>query len=61
MKKEAACRIQARKEQSINMFHAVVFWVMATQGLVSGQHKHNAPIFRTKKAVCSLRTSVPQA
>jgi len=46
MKEEAACRIQARNEQSINIFHAVVFWVMATcshvtntMPLSSGQKK----------------------
>jgi len=35
MKEEAACRIQARNEQSINIFHAVVFWVMATCNCVT--------------------------
>lgn len=48
MKEEAACRIQARNEQSIKIFHAVVFWVMATRSCVtntmppsSGQKKNS--------------------
>jgi hypothetical protein len=50
MKEEAPCRIQARNEQSIKIFHAVVFWVMATHSRVtntvppsSGEKKQYVP------------------
>jgi len=71
MKEEAACRIQARNEQSIKIFHAVVFSVMATCSRVtntmppfSGQKKKSS-IFPqdigtlSMKAVSSSTTLVP--
>jgi hypothetical protein len=56
MEEEAASKIQARNEQSIKIFHAVVFWVMATH---SGVTNTMSPSSGQKKAVCSLRTLVP--
>jgi len=70
MREEAACRIQARNEQSIKIFHAVVFSVMATRSRVtnimppfSGQKKSS--MFPqdigtlSMKAVSSSTTLVP--
>jgi len=66
---EAACKIQARNEQSIKIFHAVVFWVMATHSHVtntmppsSGQKSNMFPQdigTLSMKAVSFSTTSVP--